>query len=336
MKTKKTMAMGTALFLSVLMLATLSCVLAATDDTAQGSFTLNATPSVTNVDFQTDAYVTTSTLTPDATTYFRLNFTVSSAGTLNDILNVTAWIYDDSVYGATYNTSSPDGLQLVRILWVEDTDTWTINQGTFTEWSIDNSGSDDPGADPSVTTFEYSARFQISRAARYDTDWNATVHVYDDDSPTAEVDYATETALVTMNQNFEISYSASTFSWGSNVQPNSVNNTHGALSINIYANDQWELRINATDFNTSGQSDVDIEAQNILAWDQDGSNGGISQWVRNTIATLPTGSTWDNQAPMSTETALTRNCYYFLSTGTYFVVGYTWSTWVTVWIQANV
>lgn len=337
MNNKKTMAIGVLLLLGMMMLFALPSVMAATDDTAQGSFTLNATPSVADVDFQTDAFSPTSTLDPDGSTYFRLNFTLTSAGSLDDILNVTAWIFDNSVYGANYNTSSTDGLQLVRILWVEDSDTWSISQGSFTQWTIDAS-SNDPGANPTgITTYEFSARFQISRAARYDTDWNATVHVYDDDTPTAEVGYGAETALVTMNQNFEITYSAATFSWGTDVQPNSVNNTHGGLTLSIYANAAWELRINATDFNATAQSDVDIEAQNILALDFDGSTGGLSMWVRNSIATASTGSDWDAQSAMSTETQLTRSGWqYFLSTGTYFVVGSTWSTWVTVWIQADV
>lgn len=338
MKTKKIMGLTALMLLATLLLVItpqIVQVVAPTEDTAQGSFTLNATPSVSGVDFQDDSYVTDSALDP-VTVWQRLNFTVSSSAGMTDILNCTIWIFDDSTHGANYNETAEDGIFLVQFLWIEATDTWTVNdQGSMSEWAVDNSNSDDPGSASSETSFDFSMRFNISQVARAEaSDWNASVHVYDDDAGGAEWDYSSETALVTMNNYFSVDYSASTFDWGT-LQPNTVNDTHPSLTVTVYANAQWELQINATDFNATDESDVDIEAQNILCWDADGSEGGSSFWIRNTIATAT--DSWDNQGPMSDESGLSRDCFYFLSTGTYFDagVGKTWSTWVTVWVQAN-
>ena len=131
-----------------------------------------------------------------------------------------------------------------------------------------------------------------------------------------------------MAKNFEISFSSATFSWGS-VQSNSVNNTHGALSVDVRANYNWKLAINGTDFNDT----TDIEAQNIIAWDEDGSNGGISQWLRNTRADAL--GTWVAQSPMATETPLTRNNYWFLSTAVYFTEGTAYELTIYVWILTD-
>lgn len=340
MEKKKILGITAVVLLFSLVIGLLP-TLADTDDTAVGSFTLNATPSVSGVDFQDDSYTPVSALDPDASTWWRLNFTVTSSATLDDIKNITIWIYDDSDINGNYNDSSyPDnGINKTKFNWIEDTDVWSVeDEGSMTLWDCDTGNSDDPGADPAETTFEFSMRFQISYAARYAaSDWNASVHAYDDDSPTAEVGYDAESALVTMNEYFNISFSAATYTWGSDIEPNSENNTHGALSFTVLANNNWEIQINGTDFNTSGESDVDIEANNILALDRDGSEDGESIWVRNTIAIVTwTGSFgWDNQGPMTNETGMARNVYIFLNPGVLFVVGKVWQTWTTVWVQSN-
>jgi hypothetical protein len=297
-------------------------VMGANVDQATGSFTIDSAPTVTNIDFVNGTdYTTVNTLYPDNTQLFGVNFTLTHNGKMADLLNVTVWIYDDSVYGATYQSASPDGLQLIRAVWLESTSAWTIAQGSFTEWS--ESGSIDPAtSDTTNTTYDCVFSFDISRAARYDTDWNVSIGVFDDDD---DYNLDSESALVTMAKNFEISFSSATFSWGS-VQSNSVNNTHGALSLNVRANYDWKIAINGTDFNDT----TDIEAQNIVAWDEDGSNGGISQWLRNTRADAL--GTWIAQSPMATETALTRNTYWFLSTGAYFTEGNAYELTIYIWI----
>lgn len=329
---------GVLLFFSLgfAMVSQVLPVIGATDIASVGSFTINAAPSVSGVDFQTDAYVTDSALDP-VTVYQRLNFTVSTSAGITDILNCTIWIFDDSTHGSDYNTTTVDGIFITEFLWLEASDTWSVSdQGTMSEWSVDDTNSDDPGTGSSSTSYEFSMRFNISQVARADTsDWNATVHVYDDDG-TPEVGYGVESGLVTMNNYFSVVYSTSTFSWGTDIEPSSINNSISTgMTVTFYANAQWEARISASNFTASAETDVTPESNDIIVWDQDGAGGGISQWVRNTTATLPTGSTWDNQGAMSDENGLSRNYYVLLNPGTLFVVGKSWSTIITVYIQSN-
>lgn len=305
-------------------------------DVTTGDFQINAAPTITvQPDFQTDGYVSDEALDPDDTTWQRVNVTVSHSAGITDLLNLTFWIFDDSVYGSNYNTSVGDGSQLVQFLWDEASDTWSVSdQGSFSQWSIDDGASDDPGTGSGLTSFEFSVRFQISKAALADTDWNVTVHVYDDDG-TPEIAYGSESTLVNMNDYLESAYSVTTFSWGNDIQPSSSNNTHDALTINtIYANTQWEITLSASNFTASGETDVTPETNDIISWDDDGSEGGAeSKWIRNSTAIML--GTWDDQAPMSDESGFSRTVYIFLNPGALFVVGKTWSVIITVTLQAN-
>lgn len=328
MNKKKLLISSTAMTGVLLTVLILGMVVADTDDSATGSFGLNAPPVVSGVQVVDASYALSNTLTPDDTTVFGVNTTVQHSSEIAWIKNVTWYIFDDSVHGSDWASADPDGIQLTAITWTEVSDTWSVDQGAMTEWNINSPV--DPGSSYAGLTYDFVCRFQISRVARYDTDWNVTVKAFDDDV-VPETDEAAETGLVTMNKNFEISFSSATFSWGADIQPSSTNNTHDALSLQIYGNANWELRLNATDF---APNTVDIEAQNILAWDEDGSNGDTSFWVRNTIQTAL--GTWDAQAPMSDESGFTRTCYFFLSPGVYFTTGETHSTVVRAYIQADV
>jgi hypothetical protein len=253
---------------------------------------------------------------------------------MGDIKNCTIYIYDDSDHGSDWNSTAATGNNLVEFTWVESTDTWSVtDQGSFTLNTVDNANSDDPGTGGSQTSFEFSMRFNLSYAYYACADLNVTAHVFDDDA-TPEEDSDSETGLLTLNDFFQIEYPTDTFSWGT-VEQSSTNNTHGALTFNVTANTAWQIRINATDFNHSVASDEDIEGQNILSNDRDGSNGGESHWIRNTwaIVTWTGASGWDAQSAMSDESELERNCYYFWSPGSWSTG--LWNVYVTVWIEAD-
>jgi hypothetical protein len=303
-----------------------------TYDTSQGSFTLDSVPTVSDVQFVDSAYALTSTLIPDDSTIFGINFTVAFPAGMDDLDNITINIFDDSLHGGDYASNDPNGYQHVRIVWTESDDTYAIDQDTLTQWT--EQSSIDAGIGNAATTFDFCVRFDMSKITRADSDWNCSVIVYDEDSP-ADSDEAVETGLVTVSNYFQTDFDSSTFSWGT-VPSNAVNSTHAPLSIDIIANAQWELLINATDFNATAESDVDIEANDIICLDDDGSSGDESYWIRNTIAVVAF-STWDNVAPLTTETPINLNVYILLSTGNFFDAGSgkTWSTWVTVWCQAN-
>jgi len=318
------------LLLVVISIFTVGMVNAAYD-TVQVTFYLNALPVCNNVDFVDSAYALTSSLTPDDSEIFGVNFTVTTSGTLADIRNCTIYVFDDSVHGSNYDTASPDGIFLIVGVWNESDDLWTLDQGAMSQWTLQSPV--DCGSASALTSFEFTFRFDISTVARADTDWNATVIIYDDDTPTAESASAAETVLVTMSNNFALTFSLASVTYGE-IAPLTVNNTHNALTFTVLANNNWEILINATDFNTTGgPSDVDIEANNILCWDNDGVTGGTSLWVRNTIQTAL--GTWDAQAPMNDESGLSRTVHLFLSTGSHFTLGYTWNAWFYSYIQLD-
>jgi uncharacterized protein YaiE (UPF0345 family) len=305
-------------------------------DSVEGNFTLDAVPTVADVDYVDASFVLTSTLTPDDTTIFGVNYTVTFSAGMDDLLNVTLYLYDDSIWGAAeaYKTGTPNGRNLTRIVWTEIDDTYTINQGAFTEWT--EQSSIDPGSANPVTTYEFCTRFDMSRATEAANDFNVSVFVFDQDS-TPDFDSASETGLVTVANYFDMVWSVSEFTWG-NQNSNAVNVSHGAVSITFRSNTQWELFINSTDFNTSGESDV-LLSNNILVLDRDGTPNGESMWVRNTLTVVDwIGSDgWDNQASMVTETPFTRNVFILLSTSNWFDAGAgkDWLTYPLINIGAN-
>lgn len=330
-KNKRYMILTTILVLSVASYGLM--VYADTSDSVLAYFYLNALPNVNNVDFVDSTYTLTSSLTPNDNDIFGVNFTVSTSGSIADIKNCTIYVFDDSVHGSDYDSASPDGIFLIVGVWNESDDLWTIDQGSMTQWTLQSPV--DPGSASALNQFTFCFRYDISKVARADTDWNASVIVWDDTGPSGpENDTASETGLVTMENNFELSFSLENVTWG-NVAPSTVNATHQSLILQIYANNDWELLINATDFNTTiaGPADVDIETTNVLIWDEDGVAGGTSLWVRNTIQTGL--GTWDARSPMVDESGFTRSVYLYLSTGLEFTLGYTWQTTFYTYIQLD-
>jgi len=327
---KKTIYIGAGLIflIAALLLAPL-IAFGATSDSLTATFTLNATPVVSNVNFVDSAYASTATLTPDNTAIFGVDFDVSLSSGMTDILNVTIYIFDDSVHGADFNTTPADGDELITILWIEATDTWSIDQGAFSEWTMQS--PIDPGIGNASTTGDFRAMFDISWAAAASADWNASVFVFDDDG-TPEYDFASEVAFVTMNNNFDISYSVTTISWGNDIVPSSVNNTQlTAVTVQIRANAQWETSASAVDF-TPGP--IDVEALLILIWDEDNSAGGNSVQIQNTENILE--GTWDNQVRMPGEANVTRSYYVFLSADVGgWSVGQLYTTTISIFIAAN-
>lgn len=319
-----------------LALTTTYIILAQTSDSISGSFQLDATPDVNSVDFVDSSYSLVSTIVPDNTQIFGVNFTIDHSATMDDIKNITVFVFDDSVHGADWDSPDVDanGYDLITLNWTESTGAWTLSQGAFSEWT--EQSSIDPGPASGLSTFDFSAQFDISWAALADTDWNATVIVYDDDEDTDE---DAETGLVTMANNFDVSFSALTLTWGNSIVQGSTNNTHEAITLQIRANAQWELRINGTDFSPNSQ---DIDANDILVWDQTGGPGGNSQVIKSGVAVVLdcnnkcSDSTWNNEAAMTDEANITRSVFIFLNELSIFEFGVSHSTIIGILIALDV
>lgn len=326
------------LMLSILMvsvvffgMSTVQQVSSADNDTSTASFLLDSTPVASDVNYVDSAYALTSTLTSDDSTIFGVNFTITHSATMADLLNVTILLFDDSVYGADPRGASPDGYQLIEILWTEADDSWAIDQGSLSQWTMQS--PNDPGIAGSETVFEFTARFDMSKITRADTDWNVSVWVFDDDG-TPDWTADSETALVTVSNYYEVVFSTSTFSWGT-VESSAVNVTHGALTVDVICNNVYELTILGADFTASAETPIDLDVTDAIAWDEDGSAGGTSFWIRNT-ETIGLGA-WDAISAPTTETANTVNVYILLTTDTFFDagIGKTWSSIITVQAQAD-
>ena len=170
MNRKKLMISSTAT-VSILALAMiLGMVVADTEDSATGTFGLNAPPIVSGVQFVDASYSLTSTLTPDDSTIFGVNVTLQHSSNIDWIKNVTFYIFDDSVHGSDWLSATPDGVLLTAITWTETSDSWVIDQGSMTQWTMQS--PIDPGSSYGGDTTVLVARFDISKAATYDTDWN--------------------------------------------------------------------------------------------------------------------------------------------------------------------
>jgi hypothetical protein len=293
-------------------------------DSATGTVTVTgAAPTVSGIELVDSAYSTVTTVTPDNTLIFGINATVADTNTLADLANVSFYLYDNSIHSGDFASASPNGYDLMHIWWNESNDIWTLDQGAFTEWTIQT--PQDPGTGSGLTSYEFTARFDISRAALADTDWRCSAIAYDDGGATDTDSIGSDQ---TMEINFEISWSASTFAWG-NVAALSTNNTMTVnRTLSIYANSPWELQINGSDF-TGSQPDEDLETQDMVMWSEVETEGNANSfWLRNTLATGL--GNWDAQSAMASETAISREIHLWFNEGGHLVADNEYS--ITVWV----
>jgi hypothetical protein len=325
---------GIMLLIFITALVPVQMALAQNSDTVTGTVTVgNAAPVVSDVELVDSAYASETNLLPNNTDIFGFNATIADANTLDDLTNVSFYIFDDSVHGAggadDWNSLTPNGYDLIRITWTETGDSWAIAQGSNTEWTMQT--PQDPGADSALTTYEFTARFDASRATTADTDWNITVLAYDDQDA-FDTDVG---ALYAVDNYFEISWSSSTFAWGS-VTSLSTNNTMVAnITVTIRANAQWEVRLLGGDFTAGGEGDVDIDTNDTVVWDENGLEGGTDNlWLRNSYNTL-TG-TFDNQAAYTDDTSpISRDVHMWFTDVGFFTTDVEYEIIVTVLLQAN-
>jgi len=297
MKKQKMVKLATAGLLALLLATTIYSVMAADNDDVTLDFQIDSIPAVSAVDFTDDADSPISELDPDATTYYKVAFTVDMPNTLEFIDFVEVFIFEDVQHGADYD-SAPDC-----------------------------------GTASALTTYDFQMRFQVSEVARYSTSWNVSVHAWDDD--TFDVGKDSETALITFTEYFSLVFSTGTGSWGTDIQVDSTDNplSPDTITITIVSNAQWEITLIATDFTPET---IDIDGNDIIEWDYDGvAEGGDSFFIRADSATTCSDG-YDDQAPSSTEAGDSLDFHVFLNPAQLFTGGQTYSTTITATIQANV
>ncbi|MHA2274480.1 MAG: hypothetical protein ACXAC2_01835 [Candidatus Kariarchaeaceae archaeon] len=322
------------LFAFSLLATNIQFVIAANEVTITGTVTIgNATPTAASVEIVNSTYDIVTAWTPNNTDVFGVNATISDSNNLADLFNVSWYIFDDSVHGGDWDSASANGYDLTIITFNESNGLWSIDQGAFTLWTMQNDTGDDcinVGCS-TVTSFEFSAQFDISYAAFADTDWNVNVVVYDDQDATSN---AASALTFTMNNFFAITIDNSAQVWGT-VGALSANNTATTnRTLTITANAQWEARVKADDMTASAEPDVDLDTVNAVVWSDTGTEGtDESLWFRNSYVTAL--GTWDNQARQPTETNLTRTFHaWFTDTGD-FAATKEYTCLMYVLIQAN-
>jgi hypothetical protein len=308
----KTNYKGRVLIYSIFLLLTLltfSVMVESADDSAAGEVAVgNSTPVVSDVKLVDNTYSEVTNFDPDNTNIFGINATVVDSNLLTDLANITFYLYDASTHDSDFDSASPNGNTLVTFTWNESNDNWALDQGAFTEWTF-QTPQDCTGSCDSLTTYDFTARWDASRAFYASTDITLTVRAYDDQGANSGfINITTRQS----NNYFELAYNDSTFNW-TTVSTGSVNNTiqDGNLSISFYANTNFELRLNATDMTAGGEPNVDLDTVDAVTWDEDGEVGGNSFFIRNSY-TVGLG-TWDGQTAMASETALTRDCHFWFS-----------------------
>jgi hypothetical protein len=311
-KTKTTLLVLVALMVTSLMMFAPLFVLADTSDVITGTVTIgNATPTISDIEIVNSTFDIVTSWLPNNTDIYGINTTVGDGNFLDDIYNISWYIYDDSVHGSDWDSASANGYDLVIVTWNESNDLWTVDQGAFTHWTMQTS-EDCTGTCATDTSYEFSAQFDISYAALADTDWNVTAIVFDDSDATANT---TSGTTFTMSNYFEILIDNDAYAWGT-VTTLSTNNTATTnRTLSIKANAAWEIRIKADDMTASAEPSVDLDTVDAVAWSDDETEGDTnSLWFTNTYVTAK--GTWDAQSAMPSETELTRQYnVWFTDTG---------------------
>ena len=327
---KKTYTKG--IFLAILIILSMSVVLviAQQSDDAAVSVTVGNSPcTVSTVEYVDASYATETAFDPDDTTIYGINVTIGDDNTLADLDRVEFYLYDDSDHGGDPFGASHNGYTIINATWTESTGSWgSIAQGSFTEWTEQT--SIDPGTASGLSTFEFTFRFDMSRGFYAATDIEATVRCYDDQGATND---AAAPGFVQANNYFAITISGDKSMAFGGVTSLSTNNTYtDNKTLEIYANTDYELRFDALDWTPV----KDMETINAFVWDEDGVEGGLSLWVRNTEA-VGLGS-WASATKMTaTENPITSWVLYFWFTDTGdFVADQEYTTTLTIYVYADV
>jgi hypothetical protein len=165
-------------------------------DTSNGSVIINSTaPSVTAIALPSST---------DVDVYFYINATVSDDNTLNDIDNITFYIYNS-------NYSAWDGTDNVTdhftLTYINSTDTWTSSPSGY----VDSANSIEP-SDKTVVSGDYKAYFKFSTVSQYvGAYWYVKAKATDNDANEGTM---TSTAFE-VNKYFSLDISETDFNFGS-------------------------------------------------------------------------------------------------------------------------
>ncbi|MCJ7651943.1 MAG: hypothetical protein MUP85_25370 [Candidatus Lokiarchaeota archaeon] len=249
------------------------------EDSSGGDVTIN------NASASMNSVVVPSSV--DVNTYFFINASVSDSNTLNDIANITYYIYNS-------NDSSWDGADGITkhytITYINSTDTFTSTPSGY----VDSGGSIVP-SDKTQVTGVYKAKFKFSTVAHYVGNyWYVRVEVNDSEGS----DVLTSSAF-TVNKYFSVDISEASFSFGSVTVPSTDNPittpVSGYLTITAIANYNYTLQLKRSTWSS-------LDSKFTITRDTGGGTVITTSYVDWKV----------NQAPSTTESGVSENLPLFL------------------------
>jgi hypothetical protein len=252
-------------FTKILLISVLALVLAGTvlltnaDEIIYGSVTVDPPVALENIIIHDGATIQTS-LNPDGTSQYYLNFSINRPGGMNEIKFIDIY-WHSNTYTTTYNTSTVDGIELVHGRWTENLeiggfptgiDEWTFDSAGYTEWNF--GAPTDPNSDSSLTTFTFEVPFTVSRAALPGSGWQVSIDITWDDDSTLTGSSSAWTVLIRQS----LAVSTNTIAWGNVIQDTGLVTT--SINVTVYSNTQWSLQIKGADFLSAGEPTVGIDS----------------------------------------------------------------------------
>ncbi len=249
------------------------------EDSTGGGVTINnASASISSVVIPSSV---------DVDTFFFINASVSDSNTLNDIANITYYIYN-------LNDSSWDGADDITehytITYINSTDTFTSNPSGY----VDSVGSIVP-SDKTLVTGDYKAKFNFSTVAHYvGYYWYVRVEVKD-----GEGSDVTTSSAFSVNKYFSVDITDASFSFGSITVPSTdrpiTTPSSGNLTITAIANYNYTLQLKRS------------------TWSSLDSKFEITRGTGSGTVITTSDADWKvNQAPSTTESGVSENLPLFL------------------------
>ncbi len=252
-------------FTKILLISVLALVLAGTvlltnaDEIIYGSVTVDPPVALENITIHDGATIQTS-LDPDGTSQYYLNFSINRPGGMNEIKFIDIYWHSAS-YTTTYNTSTVDGIELVHGRWTENVeiggfptgiDEWTFDSAGFTEWNF--GAPTDPNSDSGLVTFAFEVPFTVSRGALPGSGWQVSIDITWDDDTTLIGSSSAWTVLIRQS----LAISTNTIVWGNVIKDTGL--VTASINVTVYSNTQWSLQIKGADFLSTGEPTVGIDS----------------------------------------------------------------------------
>jgi hypothetical protein len=301
--------------LLIVMTLLLSPILSANAGTGTASVG-NVAPTITSDSIYDDTHTTNvnnTMVNPAAggnVEEYEVTATIGDDNTLNDIANVTVYVYDDNaITGHGFTKGTYNEVGSYGFAWVNSSGTISWKELNATGWSTTLTQLDSAACSyPTLTgssgdwVFEFKMN-KVSRRTATSAGWKVEVQVYDDDGASASKQDLQFGANFYHEEIVVSSVTWTSLSLGSN------NNTANSnpYTFTVTANAPFKIQIKSIDSQLTGQTygQTPINVGNVTI---DDDSDPITDCI---IPHLTTG--WHDLGTNSLGSSKTNDCYWFLS-----------------------